>query len=86
MLVHNIGPTRLPETKYLFIDGGYLDKVLSKMAKDFWGVDTIEIDYKKLIGGFNKAFYYNCLPAKSENEPETEYENGLMRKYYFMIS
>lgn len=67
------------KTCYLFIDGGYLDKILDKYAEIF-GVDKIPLNYVKIRGSFSKVFYYDCFPEKKkiekdQNEDEKDYES-----------
>jgi uncharacterized LabA/DUF88 family protein len=68
------------KTKYLFIDGGCLDRVLQKFSEQLFGVKKLEIDYRKLAMGFQKVFYYDCLPIKKNGEDETVYQNRLKPK------
>lgn len=55
----------------IFIDGGYLDKVLQHNGK-------AKIDYSKMCGALSKdvallrAYYYQCLPYQSSSPTEEE--------------
>ena len=63
----------LNQKHYLFIDGGYFDKILKKIGKDFWNTDDLIIDYSKLKNNYSKVFYYNCLPGKRHNESDDDF-------------
>lgn len=72
---------RMPDIKYLFVDGGYLDRVLCKVSQDFFGSKTpVPIDYSKAFGGYNKVFYYHSLPSKREKERDEDFEIRLQKK------
>jgi len=70
------------EIKYLFIDGGYLDKIIEKAQNVFFGV-ALDIDYKKIGEGFDKVFYYNCLPGKKNGESANAYEERIYARKLF---
>jgi uncharacterized LabA/DUF88 family protein len=60
-------------TKYLFIDGGYLDEVLGAHSRDFFGGAELDINYQRIGSDFQKVFYYHCPPPEpSTPTPETE--------------
>jgi uncharacterized LabA/DUF88 family protein len=71
------------ETRYLFIDGGYLDKILGKIGSEFWDTENLEIDYSKLRNGFNKVFYYNCLPCKRNGETDFDFQKRIKTREDF---
>ena len=56
----------------IFIDGGYLSKVL----KDIYS--SVAIDFSKfselLVGDYQllRTYYYNCMPYKSKDPTESE--------------
>lgn len=71
----------------IFVDGGYLDKVLKKGSRD------IRIDYQKLcdyIAGcfphdveILRAYYYHCLPYQSSPPtPEQSERFGARQRFY----
>lgn len=61
---------RQPETRYLFIDGAYLRKVLEKFSSQFFRGISIPINPAALTAGFRKSFYYDCLPARRDGESD----------------
>lgn len=71
------GPEKV---KYLFIDGGSLDSILKTLANSLFGVTKLEINYHKLAKGFQKVFYYDCLPARKQGENEADYQNRVQTK------
>jgi uncharacterized LabA/DUF88 family protein len=68
---------------YLFIDGAYLRARLKYISKCFT-IDSLEFDYnafrsnafRLLVAGnlAEKAFYYDCLPARGPNEKRDDYD------------
>ncbi len=65
-----IGPK---EVKYLFVDGGCLRQMVedaSSLCPDF---NIGCLDFSKLAAGHNKTFYYDCLPARSKNQDDSEH-------------
>jgi uncharacterized LabA/DUF88 family protein len=64
---------------YLFIDGAYLGARLKYISKCFT-IDSLELDYNafrsSVIPGQSaqKAFYYDCLPARGPNEKRDDYD------------
>lgn len=61
---------------YLFIDGAYLDEVMSDFGRKFWGVDSVPLDFSALVAGgaFRKCFYYNCPPPQQRDETDGDWE------------
>ncbi|PSF34960.1 hypothetical protein C7H19_18320 [Aphanothece hegewaldii CCALA 016] len=66
--------------KYLFIDGGSLDSVLATFSKELFGDRELEINYYHLAKGYQKVFYYDCLPVKKEGENELAYKSRIKPK------
>lgn len=61
-------------TRYLFVDGGYLRKVIEQMTEESFGAGvSIQIDYVQLGHGFRKCFYYDCVGPRRKDESETAY-------------
>jgi uncharacterized LabA/DUF88 family protein len=64
---------------YLFIDGAYLRARLKSISKCFT-IDSLEFDYREFgsrvvpSGPVQKAFYYDCLPARGPNEKRDDYD------------
>jgi uncharacterized LabA/DUF88 family protein len=65
------------EIHYLFIDGGYFREVTESLAKKYWGIERVLIDYSMLKRGFTKVFYYDCPPAKQQSESQDDYSARL---------
>lgn len=61
------------EIGYLFVDGEQLNGTLKEVGAQWFG-KAIDINYAKLKNNNQKAFYYDCLPAKNENENDEQYE------------
>ena len=58
---------------YLFIDGGYLSRVLERFATDFYPTQRPMVDYKLLSENFTKVFYYNCPPPRHKDETDASF-------------
>jgi uncharacterized LabA/DUF88 family protein len=54
-------------TKYLFIDGGFLEAMISKSGK-FFGIDLSSslFHYADICKGFQRTFYYDALPSERD--------------------
>lgn len=75
MVIFPSGPNRDPNlVHYLFVDGAYLRKVAELYATEFFPGVTMLVDYEKLIYGFTKAFYYDCLPPPANDESKEQHE------------
>lgn len=66
-----------PEYEYLFIDGAYLRSCLEKWSNAFFKGDQMELNFPAFARGFQKTFYYDCLPAQKKEESRDEYEQRL---------
>jgi len=68
-------------SRYLFIDGGFLDALVDKTTHWF-GVegDLGPLTYGAIAGPYQRTFYYDALPAKKENEDEVAYALKLRAK------
>jgi uncharacterized LabA/DUF88 family protein len=70
----------------IYIDGGYIDKVLKKLK--------IKIDYEKFVQDICKktnsklmrAYYYDCLPYKDDERPTDEDKQRYASKQSFLVS
>ena len=71
------GPEKV---KYLFIDGGCLDSLLVNLSEGLFEGTAIEIDYRLLADGYQKVFYYDCLPAQKPHESEADYQERIKPK------
>ncbi len=72
--IYNPPPDGLTKIRYLFIDGGCLDSVLATFSKELLSDQEIEIDYSRLAQGYQKVFYYHCLPAQKSDENDLAYQ------------
>ena len=61
-------------TEYLFVVGGYLRERLSFVAERYCGGDSLDIDYHRLFFGFEKIFYYDCMPPRRKEENENSFQ------------
>lgn len=59
---------------YLFVDGGYLRRVLEVFSKKLFGGALMQLDFRKLLGSHTKGFYYDCMPAQRRDEADDDYE------------
>lgn len=71
------------EVKYLFIDGGYLRKVIESISKRYFDGELIDISFEKISTGFTKTFYYDCPAPKKRNETDEEYQEKLKKQKMF---
>lgn len=69
--------TGLEKISYLFIDGGCLDSVLAIFSKELFSDQKIEIDYYRLAKGYQKVFYYDCLPVQKKDENDSDYQKRI---------
>ncbi len=46
---------------------------LKNVSQKFYGAREFKIDFKKLVSGFTKVFYYDALPVREQNETEDAY-------------
>jgi uncharacterized LabA/DUF88 family protein len=63
-------------TKYLFIDGAFFESVFAPMVKHmFPGEDLFTaIDLGNLTRTYDRAFYYDALPAKKPSESDSDWQ------------
>lgn len=66
--------------QYLFIDGAYFEGILARFSERYFYGEPIQINWAALGGGFQKIFYYDCLPQKVESETDSEYQHRLLKK------
>lgn len=67
-------PAQPTETKYLFIDGAYLDEINKKIASVCFDNAHFDLNYESIGAGFKRVFYYDCLPGQKVGESEGEYK------------
>jgi hypothetical protein len=67
-------PTQPTETKYLFIDGAYLDEINKKIASACFDHAYFDLNYASIGAGYKRVFYYDCLPGQKVGESEEEYK------------
>jgi len=70
-------------TKYLFIDGGYLNKLCEEYSKKYFHNRKIELNFKELSKEYFKTFYYDCLPPRKSKEKKEDYEVRTAEKQQF---
>jgi uncharacterized LabA/DUF88 family protein len=82
----------LEKIHYLFIDGGYLNSIIDHYRQNFFNVDEINIDFRKIsklmfsdenftyIFNYKKVFYYDCLPVNNKDENENLFESRRKKK------
>jgi hypothetical protein len=59
-----------PVTKYLFIDGGFIETMIPKTAA-FVGMElSSSFDYRAIAGGFQRTFYYDALPSRKYTDTD----------------
>lgn len=74
-----------PPVTYLFIDGAYLRNVIERFEIEVYGGLPVAIDYRKLSSSHTKVFYYDCPPAKRQQESDEDflgrqrYQDGLYK-------
>lgn len=74
----------MSDVKYLFIDGSYLKKALDCISNKFFNNEEITIAPERLAAGYQKSFYYDCLPTQRKDEELNDYEARLQKqKEYF---
>jgi uncharacterized LabA/DUF88 family protein len=78
--MHGKAYVGLEKIKYLFIDGGSLDSVLTTFAQKLFANQEPEINYRELAKEFQKVFYYDCIPAQRKDESDAEYKNRIQSK------
>ncbi|NOJ43029.1 NYN domain-containing protein [Bradyrhizobium australiense] len=69
-----------PVTKYLFIDGGFIENMIPKAAA-FLGMElNSSLDYRAIAGGFQRTFYYDALPSRKDNDTDESFNTKLVAK------
>jgi uncharacterized LabA/DUF88 family protein len=74
----------VPNTRYLFVDGNQLLMTLKEVGEAWFG-EPIEIDFRSLLDDHQKAFFYDCLPARGSETPQ-EHEQKVRDKESFFNS
>lgn len=65
----------VPMTKYLFIDGGFIEKMPQKTASFFdMDLSSSQFDYRIMCAGFQRTFYYDALPIRQAGETDDDFE------------
>jgi uncharacterized LabA/DUF88 family protein len=80
------GTIRPKPRKYLFIDGAYFKGLILRLSRRFGDNVAVPIRYDSLGSGFDRVIYYDALPARKENQTETEYKEIFEAKYEFLNS
>lgn len=76
--MYAVSQPKPPEYEYLFIDGAYLRRCLDKWSRAFFRGDEMHLDFATFARGFQKTFYYDCLPARKKKENRNEYEQRVL--------
>jgi hypothetical protein len=76
MPTFNPGMSARP-VEYLFVDGAYLRRHLDEWSRDFFSGARIELDFAQFARGFQKTFYYDCLPPKKKAELQEAYDERI---------
>jgi uncharacterized LabA/DUF88 family protein len=71
MPFYNPPTTQAP--KYIYIDGGYLRQRLQKYSDRYFSGEAVELDFLQLCSGYEKKFYYDCLPGQRNGESDGDY-------------
>jgi uncharacterized LabA/DUF88 family protein len=68
-------------TKYLFVDGGFLESMIPKTQK-FYGlpISVDDVEFEWIAGGYQRTFYYDALPVQKERQEQVAYEAALGQK------
>jgi uncharacterized LabA/DUF88 family protein len=62
-------------TKYLFIDGGFIERMIPKTEAYFGSeLSSNVFDYRAIAGPFQRTFYYDALPEKKPEEEDAVFE------------
>jgi uncharacterized LabA/DUF88 family protein len=63
--------------QYLFIDGAFFESVFSPMLKHIFPQEDLftAIDLRNLTREYDRAFYYDALPAKKTSESDSDWES-----------
>jgi len=69
-----------PVTKYLFIDGGFLETMIPKAAASLRMELSSSLDYRAITGGFQRTFYYDALPSRKDNDTDETFNAKLTAK------
>lgn len=65
--------TSVRPIEYLFVDGAYLRGHLEEWSRDFFAGGRMDLDFAQFARGFQKTFYYDCLPPKHKGEAQEAY-------------
>lgn len=72
------GANSLPNTRYLFIDGGSFRATMERFHKTFFPeADRPRVNYSRVGNGFTKIFYYDCPPPQGSQDTKAIYEQKL---------
>lgn len=62
------------EPSYLFVDGAYLDFVVNDYKSRISVDRSLDHPIWPIMNGYDKVFYYHCLPARQKNENDEDYK------------
>lgn len=74
------------EVKYLFIDGACLDDILTRIGKEFFNGEKIELRYERLAEFYDKVFYYDALPHQKKVNPTIPLISAYLRRKIFLMN
>jgi uncharacterized LabA/DUF88 family protein len=73
-------------TEYLFVDGGYLTRVVNRYAELIIGDSQLNefrpiySNLQEVARKYRKTYYYDCLPKKKSNMSQDEFDNAVRAK------
>lgn len=70
--------------KYLFIDGAYMERVLSDFGNELWDHGPLSLDFNRLGTLYDRVIYYDALPVKKHNETEEAFEQRFNKKVAYL--
>jgi uncharacterized LabA/DUF88 family protein len=77
-------------TQYLFIDGAFFERLFSAIIKNMFPNETLftAIDFSKMTRSYDRAFYYDALPAQkpSQSEPDWRSQHDAKEELFNCLS
>jgi uncharacterized LabA/DUF88 family protein len=65
----------MPNAEYVYIDGAYLRSRLEHYSKRYCGGIPLRLDFHSFFQQFEKKYYYDCLPLKTDNESDDVFKS-----------
>jgi uncharacterized LabA/DUF88 family protein len=72
-----------PTRRYCFIDGSSLIYTLSDNHTELYGDAQLKIDWRSVLSGYDRVFFFDALPSKKKNESVEKHESRLAEKIDF---